>query len=916
MAGVKKQDGKESGRSKLRAEAEKKVALSAGKPAPLKERDLDKLVHELRVHQVELEMQNEELRGAQEQIAESRNDYADLYDFAPVGYLTFNGEALITGANLTGAALLGVERQKLLKRRFRQFVEPADAGLWDRHFVSVLQQGEKQSCDLLLRRKDGSTFYARLDSIRVEMDDGTCVARTGMSDITERKQAEEALNKSENLYRALIEHSSDVITIIDANGTVKYQSPNYKTVWGRDPSGEIGRDVFKDIHPDDVALVSDRFNYLLLNPEGVIHIEVRARHEDGSWLTIAVSGHNLLDNPAVRGIVVHFHDITERKKAEYALRESEARYRLLSDHMTDFIWLMDMDLKLMYQSPSAEKLTGFTQQDLMELPFEKRITPESLKSAADAFLEEIPRVMADPDYNPVISLELEICRRDGTTLWSENKFSVIRDEKGQPLSILGEARDITERKHAEEALRESEELFRVAQEMSPDGFTILHPLRNEKGEIIDFTWVYENNTIARINGTDPEEVKGKRVLDLFPTHKGTPIFEAYIYVSNSGKPQIIEEVYVGEIVSRPTWLRMAIVSMGEDIAILAQDITERKLAEEAILRAKQLLTTVIDSTPDWMYIKDFQHKFLLVNKSFADAQNLAPQDMIGRVDTYFFSEELCQGNPDKGIRGFHADDNQALQGQMLHNPRNMVTWADGLMHIYDTYKIPLTDQFGKTYAVLVYSRDITGQTKAEEEREVSFNTLKKTLNDAINTMVKIVEMRDPYTSGHQDKVADLAIAIAREMKLGDTRIDQLRMAALIHDIGKMYIPSDILSKPGKLADIELSLIRTHAQGGYNIVNGMNFPGVVAEAVLQHHERLDGSGYPNQLKGEDIMLEAKILAVADVIEAMASHRPYRSALGIDKALEELSKNRGRLYDPGVVDTCLYLFNSGRFEFKSV
>jgi PAS domain S-box-containing protein len=190
MAGVKKQDDTESSRSQLRSEAEKKVARSAGKSTPLKKQVLDKLVHELRVHQVELEMQNEELRGAQEQIAKSRNDYADLYDFSPVGYLTFNGDALITGVNLTGAALLGVERQKLLKRRFRQFVAQADADTWDRHFVSVLQQGEKQSCDLLLRRNDGSTIHARLDSIRVEMDDGTFVVRTGMSDITIQKQAE------------------------------------------------------------------------------------------------------------------------------------------------------------------------------------------------------------------------------------------------------------------------------------------------------------------------------------------------------------------------------------------------------------------------------------------------------------------------------------------------------------------------------------------------------------------------------------------------------------------------------------------------------------------------------------------------------------------------------------------------------
>ena len=228
----------------------------------------------------------------------------------------------------------------------------------------------------------------------------------------------------------------------------------------------------------------------------------------------------------------------------------------------------------------------------------------------------------------------------------------------------------------------------------------------------------------------------------------------------------------------------------------------------------------------------------------------------------------------------------------------------------------VTNAVGKSICTMFSFVDISENKLSEEKLLKSYESLQKTLNDAINTMVTMVEMRDPYTAGHQQKVADLATAIARELKLEDTRIDQLRMAATIHDIGKMYIPSDILSRPGKLTDMEFALIKTHAQSGYDIVKGMDFPGVVAKAVLQHHERLDGSGYPNSLKGEDTLLEAKILAVADVIEAMAANRPYRPALGIEKALEEISKNKGKLYDPNVVDTCLELFNSGKFEFKSV
>jgi len=239
---------------------------------------------------------------------------------------------------------------------------------------------------------------------------------------------------------------------------------------------------------------------------------------------------------------------------------------------------------------------------------------------------------------------------------------------------------------------------------------------------------------------------------------------------------------------------------------------------------------------------------------------------------------------------------------------------DGTKRLFEINESPLKNPEGEVIGIVGAIRDITERKKSEEKLQKSYESLKKTLNDAINTMVKIVELRDPYTAGHQQKVADLATAIAGEMKFDDTQIDQLRTAAVIHDIGKIYVPSDILSKPGKLTAIELSLIRTHAQNGYDIVQGMDFPGAVAETILQHHERLDGSGYPNGLKAEDTLMKAKILAVADVVEAMSSHRPYRAALGIDKALEEISKNRGKIYDPDVVDACLELFNCGRFQFK--
>ncbi len=226
----------------------------------------------------------------------------------------------------------------------------------------------------------------------------------------------------------------------------------------------------------------------------------------------------------------------------------------------------------------------------------------------------------------------------------------------------------------------------------------------------------------------------------------------------------------------------------------------------------------------------------------------------------------------------------------------------------------VNDSYDGIAGFVVSATNISERKEVEEQLLKSNEKLKKSLNDAINTMTKIVELRDPYISGHQLRVTDLAVAMAKHMGLDADRIDILRMASTIHDIGKIYVPSEILSKPGKLSEIEFRMLQTHPRGGYDIAKSMDFHCSVADTILQHHERLDGSGYPMGLKKEEILQEAKILAVADVVEAMASHRPYRPALGIDKALEEIWHNKGVLYDCDSVDTCLELFNQKKFIFK--
>jgi PAS domain S-box-containing protein/putative nucleotidyltransferase with HDIG domain len=238
---------------------------------------------------------------------------------------------------------------------------------------------------------------------------------------------------------------------------------------------------------------------------------------------------------------------------------------------------------------------------------------------------------------------------------------------------------------------------------------------------------------------------------------------------------------------------------------------------------------------------------------------------------------------------------------------------DGTKKIGEVTGTPIIRE-GRIFGVTAVVRDITDRKRAEEQLQQSLLQLRRAVQTTIQVLVMAVEMKDPYTAGHQRRVTGLARTMATEMGLPSEKIEGLRMAGIIHDIGKITLPTEILSKPTKLSAIELSLIREHVRLGYDILKDVESPWPLAEIVLQHHERMNGSGYPRNLKGEEILIETRILALADVVESMASHRPYRPALGIDAALEEIEKNRGNLYDEAVVDVCLKVFRDKGYQFE--
>ena len=333
----------------------------------------------------------------------------------------------------------------------------------------------------------------------------------------------------------------------------------------------------------------------------------------------------------------------------------------------------------------------------------------------------------------------------------------------------------------------------------------------------------------------------------------------------------------------------------------------RHKAEKALRESEERYRGVIETSPDAITLTDLDSKILMCNRQVAVLLGFeSVEEMIGEKTFEFFIPEDRQ----------RAEDNarKTLETGSVRNVEYTLIKKDGTRFPAELSASLIRDTKGMPKAFMALTRDITERKQAEEELKKSYQKLQSLLEEIVHVLATAVEMRDPYTAGHQRRVAALADAIAEKMGLPGEQRKGLHMAAVIHDIGKLCVPAEILSRPGSLTDIELGLIKVHSQAGYDLLKPIEFPWPVAQTVLQHHERMDGSGFPQGLKGEDILLEARILAVADVVEAMSSHRPYRPAHDIDEALEEISQNKGVLYDPRVADACLEIFAGNGFKFE--
>ncbi|MBA4418459.1 MAG: hypothetical protein C0392_11220 [Syntrophus sp. (in: bacteria)] len=588
-------------------------------------------------------------------------------------------------------------------------------------------------------------------------------------------------------------------------------------------------------------------------------------------------------------------NISEQKQAEENLRDNEQRYRRIVDTAYEGIWVFDEHYLTTFVNQRIADMLGYTHDE---------ITGKWLGSFL--FEEDLPdfeEKAARRRQGTAEQYERRLRRKDGGTLWTHVSATPILDKENNFQGSFAMFTDITTRKNAEEALLKSEAKYRSIFENAVEGIFQSTP---------DGRLITVNPAMARIFGyVSPEEMIsdvssiGRQLYiesdnrhifrQLLEKHGIAGGFEAQFYRKDGSA----------------LWGSLNVRSV-KDIAgnVLfyegtLEDITARKRAEEAVKTSEEKYRNIFENALEGIFQVTPEGRYLSVNPALARIHGFSsPEEMIESV-----TDIAHQLYVDPSRR---AEMRQIMEKKgFVKNFEIMMRRKDLGLHWVSVTSHAIRDGNG---TILYYEgilEDITSRKFAEEE----LKQLRKTLEKTIRAMSSTVEIKDPGTSGHQKRVSRLAGMIAREMGLTEDMTEAVKMAGIIHDIGKISVPTEILSKPALLTEMEFGLVKVHAQSGYAILKEAALPEPVAEIVLQHHERLNGSGYPQGLKRSEILLEARILAIADVVEAMASPRPYRSAYGIDIVLNEIARNKGILYDPEAVDFCLKLFREKGFELDS-
>ncbi len=769
-------------------------------------------------------------------------------------------------------------------------------------------------------------------------------------DITERKRAEDTIREDEAKFRSLVEQNVAGIFIIREDGTIGYINPFFAGLLGYAAAELVGRPLL-DIIPDaEKAAVREQVRQQISGEAE--HVEHRSimQTRDGRTIDLLVNASRSIfgGRPASLAVIL---DVTESNKAQRELASTAVILAAEHELSPDGILVVDQANNIISVNRRFAEIFGVPGQlfaDKGNEPILAWVGAQMADSAA--FLSRVRYLY---DHTGGSSYD-ELALKDGRVL---DRYSApMMRADGQYAGRVWFFRDITERKQAEKDLRASEERFRLVIDNAPDAI-MLYDRDQDR-------FISANKAAERLFGCErdeiikygpqhfyaPEQPDGRPVGQSFAEHNDRAlageglIFERRV-LNAAGEERLCEVTLVPLSSAGARLLRASMV-----------DITEQREAECALNRLNRTLRTLsrgnevlVRNTSEPELLQGMCHVIVEAGGYRMAWIGIAQQDAaksIKPVAQAGIGAEFFEGPPEHSWAGeleggcncgLAFTSGQTQTSDDLQTKPAMTLWRDQFAKygIRATAAFPLRDDTGVFNVLVIYAGEAdafdTDEMKLLQElandlafgiRGLREHTAHEALNRrwrtsleaTIGAIANTVEMRDPYTAGHQQRVARLAVAMARDLALPEAQIQGLYLAGVIHDVGKIDIPSEILNKPGKLSKLEFQLIQQHAQSGYDIVKGVDFPWPIAEMVRQHHERLDGSGYPQGLAGDAILPEARILAVADVVEAMMSHRPYRAALGIEAALAEIEQGKGRLYDPAAVEACTALFRQDRFSFE--
>ncbi len=744
-------------------------------------------------------------------------------------------------------------------------------------------------------------------------------------DISQHKKVERASKESQTRLSRIIEFLPDPTFAVDSEGSIIAWNRAIEEMTGYSAGQMLGKGNYEyaipfygERRPMLVDLLSSWDNsiaerYPFLQRDGhtlFTEMNLSALQGQTRWLWVKASPLRDQEN-RMTGAIESIRDITSQKRAEETLRNSESKYhelyallRLLADTMPDMLWAKDLDKRFVFANKAiCEKLLHahdteepIGKTDLFFAERERAAHPDDpcwhtfgeMCQDSDAITVENMKEMQFDEFGNV----------RGTFLFLDVRKAPLVNRNSDLIGVVGSARDMTARKTIEDELNRRSE----AMAASIDGMAIL----NENEE-----YVYVNDAHGAIYGYDTgRELLGK-------TWKALYDDDEIIRFETEIMPTLrTEGKWHGEAMGRrkngsrfPQEVSLTGLKDGGLICVV-RDITERKQMENVLRESEAQYKSLTERMSDMLWTCDLNLKTTYANPSLERLLGFTLEERLGQPITDQVTPETL-----RLAQNILADE---LGNDALRDPeRQMVLTIeyyhkDGTVRYQETSLTFVRDNNGRPIGIQGLSRDISERKRAEEALERSTERLHKALGATVGAIAAVVETRDPYTAGHQRKVADLARSIAHEMGLPNDRADGLRMAAAIHDIGKISVPVEILSKPSQLTAIEFGLIKIHPRSGYDILKDVDFPWPIARMVLEHHERMNGSGYPEGLKGDMLLVESRILAVADVVESMASHRPYRPAIGVVAALEEIEKNSGILYDPDVVAACQRLFSEKGYK----